>query len=237
LPRLRARNILGQNKEDTMPTTLADLKTATLAAAIALGAVLTCLRAEAAETERAYVAGGCFWCVEADFEKVSGVGDVVSGYSGGDVANPTYRQVVRGGTGHYEAVEIPYDPAEISYAQILDLFFRSVDPLDAGGQFCDRGESYRTAIFVRNAEERQAAEAAKARAEQALGQEIVTPILDFDAFYDAEEYHQDYYKKDDVILTRFGPRSKASAYELYRDGCRRDERVREIWGADAPFAS
>lgn len=208
-----------------------------LALAIAVGGLWHGAPAEAAATESAYVAGGCFWCVEADFEKVEGVSEVVSGYSGGTIANPTYKQVVRGGTGHYEAVEIRYDPAVVSYAQLLDLFFRSVDPLDAGGQFCDRGESYRTAIFVQNAEERQAAEAAKARADDALGREVVTPILGFDAFYDAEAYHQDYYKQEDLILTRFGPRSKAVAYELYRDGCRRDERVREVWGSAAAFAS
>ncbi len=219
-----------------MRQTFATLKLVVLAAAIVAGVTLASHRAEAAPTESAYVAGGCFWCVEADFEKVRGVSEVVSGYSGGDVANPTYKQVVRGGTGHYEAVEIRYDPDQVSYRKLMDLFFRSVDPTDAGGQFCDRGDSYRTAIFVKDEAERQAAEAAKAAAADQLGQEIVTPILTFDAFYDAEEYHQDYYKKDDLILTRFGPRSKQVAYDLYREGCRRDERIRELWGADAPFA-
>jgi peptide-methionine (S)-S-oxide reductase len=190
----------------------------------------------AAAEETAVVAGGCFWCVEADFEKVDGVGDVVSGFTGGDVPNPTYREVVRGGTGHYEAVRIPFDPGTVSYGQILDLFFRSVDPTDAGGQFCDRGESYRTAIFVTSEAQLREAEAAKARAEAALGREIVTPILPAGPFYEAEAYHQDYYRSEDIILTRFGPRSKAAAYDLYREACGRDARVRELWGAAAPFA-
>jgi peptide-methionine (S)-S-oxide reductase len=190
----------------------------------------------AAAQDVALVAGGCFWCVEADFEKVDGVGDVVSGYTGGDVSNPTYKEVVRGGTGHYEAVSIPFDPAQVSYGEILDLFFRSVDPTDAGGQFCDRGDSYRTAVFVTSEAQLQEATAAKARAGAALGREIVTPILRAGPFYEAEDYHQDYYKSDDIIITRFGPRSKESAYKLYREACGRDERVRELWGAEAPFA-
>ncbi len=212
------------------------LKTALLAGAVVLSHAAHVGIAEAQTTETAIVAGGCFWCVEADFEKVRGVQEVVSGYTGGTVANPTYRQVTGGGTGHYEAVEIAYDPSVISYAQILDLFLRSVDPTDAGGQFCDRGESYRTAIFVDGAEERRAAEAAIARAEAELGREIVTPVLDEAPFYEAEDYHQDYYKSGDLILTRFGPRSKATAYDLYRDACGRDQRVRELWGQAAPFA-
>ena len=182
------------------------------------------------------MAGGCFWCVEADFEKVQGVSEVVSGYTGGTTRKPTYRDVTRGGTGHYEAVEITYDPSVISYAQIIEMFLRSVDPTDAGGQFCDRGESYRTAIFVENAEERRIAEAAIAKAEGQLGRQIVTPVLEEKRFYVAEDYHQDYWKSDDIILTRFGPRSKETAYNLYRDACKRDERVRELWGSDAPFA-
>jgi peptide-methionine (S)-S-oxide reductase len=185
--------------------------------------------------EIAIVAGGCFWCVESDFESVDGVGDVVSGFTGGDLPDPTYKQVSAGGTGHYEAVEIPFDPAQVSYGEILDLFFRSVDPTDAGGQFCDRGDSYRTAIFVQSEAQLQEATAAKARAEAALGREIVTPILRAGPFYEAEDYHQDYYKSDDLIITRFGPRSKASAYKLYREACGRDARVQELWGAEAAF--
>jgi peptide-methionine (S)-S-oxide reductase len=211
------------------------LKPGILAVAIAIGMFAQCRDARAAPTETAYVAGGCFWCVEADFEKVKGVSEVVSGFSGGNVANPTYKQVSAGGTGHYEAVEIRYDPAQVSFAQLMDLFFRSVDPTDAGGQFCDRGDSYRTAIFVTSEAQRAAAEAAKAEAQRELGKKIVTPILRFDAFYDAEEYHQDYYKKSDIVLTRRGPKTKSAAYDFYREACGRDDRVRQLWGADAAF--
>ncbi|MBD3763422.1 MAG: peptide-methionine (S)-S-oxide reductase MsrA [Rhodobacterales bacterium] len=189
----------------------------------------------ALRAEVAVVAGGCFWCVEADFEGVAGVRSVTSGFTGGTVDNPTYRQVTRGGTGHYEAVAIDFDPGRIGYGQILDLFLRSVDPLDAGGQFCDRGESYRTAIFA-GPGQRAEARAAVARAEAALGRKVVTPVLPLAEFWPAEDYHQDYWRKQDVIVTRFGPRTKASAYKLYREACGRDARVREVWGRDAAFA-
>lgn len=182
------------------------------------------------------VAGGCFWCVEADFESVRGVSEVVSGYTGGTTKNPTYNEVTRGNTGHYEAAQIHYDPGVVSKEQLLRLFFRSIDPTDPGGQFCDRGPSYRTAIFVKNKAERKAARAAKAEAQRALGRAIVTPILDAGPFYMAEDYHQDYYKGDKIILTRAGPKRQAAAYKFYRKGCRRDERIRQLWGADAPFA-
>jgi len=188
------------------------------------------------ETRTAVVAGGCFWCVEADFESVPGVTGVVSGFAGGKTRNPSYDEVSAGGTGHYEAVEISYDPAKVSYADLLRLFFRSVDPTDAGGQFCDRGDSYRTAIFVSDAAERAAAEAAKAEAEAALGKPIATRVVKAGRFYPAEDYHQDYYRSSDIILTRFGPRTKASAYKLYRKACGRDARVSALWGAEAAFA-
>ncbi len=200
----------------------------------ALGFALAAPAAEA-DVKTATFAGGCFWCVESDFESVRGVSEVVSGYTGGTVANPTYKQVVRGGTGHYEAAEIRYDDTKVSYAQLLDLFFRSVDPTDAGGQFCDRGQSYATAIFVSTPAERAAAEKAKAEAEAKLGQTIVTPILDAGPFYEAEDYHQDYYKQTALVLTRFGPKSKAEAYKAYRKACGRDQRIRQLWGNDAPF--
>ena len=202
---------------------------------LALTALLALPGASYADT--LVVAGGCFWCVEADFEKVRGVTEVVSGYSGGTVPDPTYKQVVDGGTGHYEAARIEYDPATVQPRQLYDLFLRSIDPLDAGGQFCDRGDSYRTAIFVATPEQRAAAEAAIEAAEAELGQEIVTPILDAGAFYEAEDYHQDYYKQDSLILTRFGPRTKSVAYDLYRSSCGRDERVADLWGEDAPFVN
>ncbi|MFN3970030.1 MAG: peptide-methionine (S)-S-oxide reductase MsrA [Gemmobacter sp.] len=194
------------------------------------------LLAGPAMADKAYVAGGCFWCVEADFEKVPGVREVISGYTGGTTRNPTYEQVTAKGTGHYEAVEIDYDPARISYAEILYLFFRSVNPTDAGGQFCDRGDSYRTAIFVSNAAERAAAEAAKAAAGKALGKTIVTPILEAGRFWPAEDYHQDYYKGRNIVLTRSGPKRQSEAYKFYRASCGRDQRLRELWGADAVFS-
>ena len=134
-------------------------------AALVAGLLVQGQRAEAAEL---FVAGGCFWCVEADFEKVRGVREFVSGYTGGSTKNPTYKEVSRGGTGHYEAVRIDYDEGQVSARQLYDLFFRSVDPTDAGGQFCDRGESYRTAIFVTNPAQKQAAEAA-------IDEALITP--------------------------------------------------------------
>ncbi|MYH57803.1 MAG: peptide-methionine (S)-S-oxide reductase MsrA [Boseongicola sp. SB0675_bin_26] len=189
-----------------------------------------------AEERKAYFAGGCFWCVESDFEALAGVHEVVSGYTGGTTANPTYKAVTKGGTGHYEAVEISYDDSVIGYDQLLHHFFRSVDPTDDGGQFCDRGDSYRTAVFVSNSAERAAAEMAKDEAERDLGRMIVTPVLDASRFYVAEDYHQDYYKSKELVLTRRGPKSKANAYKFYRKACRRDDRVRQLWGDAAPFA-
>jgi peptide-methionine (S)-S-oxide reductase len=218
-----------------MQLALNTMKPVLLAFAIAVGLSVQCGPAHAAQSQTAIFAGGCFWCVEADFEKVDGVQEAVSGFTGGSVRNPTYKQVTRGGTGHYEAVKITYDPDRVSYARLVDLFIRSVDPTDPGGQFCDRGESYRTAIFA-TPEQKPIAAAELTKAQADLGQNIVTPVLSARAFYPAEEYHQDYYKKDDLILTRFGPRSKANAYKLYRKGCGRDERVKQLWGTDAPFA-
>jgi peptide-methionine (S)-S-oxide reductase len=204
---------------------------------LAAGIALFASPVAAQQTASAYVAGGCFWCVEADFESVAGVSEVVSGYTGGTVANPSYQQVVRGGTGHYEAVEIRFDPAVIPYDRVLHLFFRSVNPTDADGQFCDRGDSYRTAIFVETPEERAAAEAAKAAAERDLGRRVVTPILPRGTFWPAESGHQDYWKSNEIVLTRFGPRRKAVAYGLYRAACGRDRRVLELWGDAAPFVT
>lgn len=211
------------------------VKAGFLAVLIVIGLGIQRGKAHAAGTEVLTVAGGCFWCVEADFEKVGGVQGVVSGYTGGTVDNPTYKQVTAGGTGHYEAVQIMYDPARVSARELYDLFFRSVDPTDAGGQFCDRGDSYRTAIFVSDPAKKKAAEAAKAEAEKALGQKIVTPVLSAGPFYEAEAYHQDYYKGSKLVLTRFGPKSQASAYQRYREACGRDQRIRELWGNAAPF--
>ncbi|MGJ8589235.1 MAG: peptide-methionine (S)-S-oxide reductase MsrA [Yoonia sp.] len=187
-----------------------------------------------ADTQTAYFAGGCFWCIEADFEKVEGVEAVVSGYTGGNTNNPTYDTLK--GSGHFEAVAISYDADVVSYAQLLHAFFRSVDPTDAGGQFCDRGESYRTAVFVSNPAERALAEAAKDSAQRALGERIVTPILDAAPFYDAEDYHQDYYKGENRVITRRGIKTQSEAYAFYREACGRDARVLALWGDAAPFA-
>ena len=183
----------------------------------------------AARAETAIVAGGCFWCVESDFEGAPGVSDVVSGYTGGTLQNPTYE----GHEGHYEAVKITFDPSRISYADLMAKFLRSVDVTDAGGQFCDRGSAYRTAIFVQDADQEAAAKVALAEAEQVLGQAIVTPVLPATTFWLAEDYHQDYAKGTKIILTRAGPKKQSNAYKFYRTSCGRDERVKALWGAEA----
>lgn len=189
-----------------------------------------------AATEKAIVAGGCFWCVESDFESVPGVKKVVSGYTGGKTANPTYKQVGKGGTGHYEAVEITFDNSKISYERILDLFFRSIDPTDAGGQFCDRGASYRTAVFALNNGQKAKAQKAKEAAANALGRKIVTPVISAGKFWPAEGYHQDYYRGTKIVLTRQGPKRQSDAYKFYRKACGRDAKVKQLWGSAAPFA-
>lgn len=194
---------------------------------LAVGPGLT--RAAMAEVQTAVVAGGCFWCVESDFEKVPGVIDVVSGYTGGAKKNPTYEDH----EGHYEAVKITFDDARISYPDLMAKFLRSVDVTDAGGQFCDRGDAYRTAIFVGDAAQKAAAKAAVAEAEAALGQKVVTPVLDAKRFWLAEDYHQDYAKGTGIILTRAGPKKQANAYKFYRESCGRDARVKAVWGNQA----
>ena len=189
--------------------------------------------AVAEDIQTTILAGGCFWCIESDFESVQGVQDVVSGYTGGTTANPTYETLK--GSGHYEAVEITYDADIVAYEQLLFAFFRSVDPTDSGGQFFDRGESYRTAVFVSNPAEKAAAEAAKTAAQQALGQRIVTPSQDAATFYAAAAYHQDYYKGENRVITRRGIKTQSDAYKFYRNACGRDARVSELWGDAAPF--
>ncbi|MEO1344643.1 MAG: peptide-methionine (S)-S-oxide reductase MsrA [Pseudomonadota bacterium] len=220
-----------------MISTFTNLKAVVLAGLVGLGLGIQFGEVKATGTNVVVVAGGCFWCVEKDFESVRGVSEVVSGFTGGSVDNPSYKDVVKGGTGHYEAVQIFYNPSEISAAQLFALFVRSIDPTDAGGQFCDRGDSYRSAIFVSNSAERASAQAALTEAQRELGQQIVTPILDAGEFFPADAYHQDYYKQTAIILTRFGPKSKAKAYMAYRAACGRDERVRQLWGTKAPFVS
>lgn len=185
-----------------------------------------------AKTEKAVLAGGCFWCVESDFESVPGVISVVSGYTGGSSENPTYDNH----EGHYEAVKITFDSAKITYAELLAKFLRSVDVTDAGGQFCDRGDAYRTAIFALDADQTTAAKAAVADASAALGQKIVTPVVAAKTFWLAEDYHQNYYRSSEVVLTRRGPKSKANAYKFYRDACGRDARIKAVWGNEAAFS-
>jgi peptide-methionine (S)-S-oxide reductase len=167
-------------------------------------------------------AGGCFWCVEADFDKVKGVISTTSGYTGGTAANPTYRQVSGGSTGHAEAVKIVYDPSQVSYEKLLQVFWHNIDPLAKDRQFCDSGSEYRSAIFVHDAEQRRAAEASKKALETSgrFKQPIQTQIVEAGAFYDAEDYHQDYYLKN------------ATKYKFYRWNCGRDQRLQELWGAD-----
>ncbi len=166
-------------------------------------------------------AGGCFWCMETAFEGLPGVKSVISGYTGGPERNPTYEQVSSKTTGHAEAVRITYDPRQISYPQLLDLFWHNVDPTDAGGQFCDRGPEYRSEIYYRDATQRRLAEESKRRLEttpQRFKRPIVTKILAATEFWPAEEYHQDFYKKDPM------------RYHGYRAGCGRDRRLTELWG-------
>jgi methionine-S-sulfoxide reductase len=171
----------------------------------------------------AIFAGGCFWCMEPPYDKLDGVIATTSGYTGGTKVDPTYKEVSAGGTGHAEAVQITYDPTKVSYEQLLEVFWHNVDPLDAGGQFCDRGDSYRTGIFVRDEEQRRLAEASK----QALAdsgrfeQPIVTEIVAAGPFYPAEDYHQDYYEKNPV------------RYKFYRWNCGRDARLAQLWGDQA----
>ena len=170
------------------------------------------------KTATATFAGGCFWCVEADFDKVEGVISTTSGYIGGRTAKPTYEEVVRGGTGHAEAVEIIYDPAKVSYEKLLDVFWHNIDPLVKDRQFCDRGDQYRTAVFYRGDAQKQAAEASKKTVATRFKQPIETEIVAAGPFTKAEDYHQDYYQKNPV------------RYKFYRFNCGRDARLEELWG-------
>ncbi len=175
--------------------------------------------------EAAVFAGGCFWCMEHPYDEIDGVYETISGYTGGTVANPNYRQVVRGGTGHYESVLVVYDPRRVSYEELLEIYWFNIDPVDAGGQFCDRGTPYRTGIFYRDAAQQRAAIASRDALNRSgrLPRFIVTEILEAGEFYVAEDYHQDYYIKNPV------------RYRTYRTGCGRDARLRQLWGADAPY--
>ncbi len=173
-----------------------------------------------ASLEEAIFAGGCFWCVEHAFDEVDGVVETVSGYTGGDAPAPTYEQVSSGGTGHVEAVLVRFDPARVSYARLLDVFWHNIDPTQANGQFCDIGSQYRAVIFWRDEAQRAAAEQslAQLRREAPFGDRIATEILPAGRFWPAEAYHQDYHRRNPI------------RYRFYRYNCGRDQRLAEIWG-------
>lgn len=211
------------------------MKQGLIAATIAGGLALAVGTASAA-TQSIVIAGGCFWCVESDFDSVDGVIETTSGYTGGTSKDPDYKAVSSGKGGHYEAVRIDFDPDRVTLRTLLDKFFRSVDPTDPGGQFCDRGKSYRTAIFVSDEGQQTVAEASRSAAEAALGMDIVTPIEPAGPFYKAEARHQDYYLGQNRVITRFGVIKQADAYKRYRKACGRDQRVKELWGDQAAFA-
>ncbi|MBB3059582.1 peptide-methionine (S)-S-oxide reductase MsrA [Microbulbifer rhizosphaerae] len=166
----------------------------------------------------AIFAGGCFWCMEPPYDKLEGVLETTSGYSGGHVKNPSYDQVSAGNTGHAEVVRVKYDADKIGYEELLQVFWRNVDPLDAGGQFCDRGSQYRSAIFYGNEEEKKLAEASKAKVAKKLDGKIATEIVAASKFYPAEKYHQNYYQRNPI------------RYKYYRFRCGRDQRLEEVWG-------
>lgn len=193
------------------------------AAILWLGAAAT-LPAQAEEAaglpapSRAVFAGGCFWCMESEFESQEGVYNVTSGYTGGSAETATYKQVSTGRTGHIEAVEVFFDPARVGYDTLLEIFWRNVDPFDAAGQFCDKGSQYAAGIFYQGSAQKAAAEASLAAAEKKLGTQVATFIRPVMAFYAAEDAHQDYYKKN------------PEAYKRYRLGCGRDRRLEKIWG-------
>ncbi len=180
--------------------------------------------AESAEADEALAtavfAGGCFWCMEPPYDALDGVVSTTSGFMGGHVESPSYEQVVRGGTGHVEAVKVVYDPARVSYETLLEVYWQNVDPLDDGGQFCDRGEAYLTAIFVADAQQRELAEASRAALDASgrLDRPVVTPVRDWSEFWPAEAYHQEYYRKNPL------------RYRFYRFNCGRDRRLEELWG-------
>ena len=168
--------------------------------------------------ESAIFAAGCFWCIEKEMESVNGVQDAVSGYIGGEIKNPTYEQVSSGKTGHREAVRVIYDPSIVSYAELLDVFWGNIDPLNKSGQFCDVGIQYTTAIFYQNPEQKELAEQTKQAKQEQIGQTIITDIIPATEFYEAEEYHQGFYQKSPF------------RYESYRAQCGRTERLEEVWG-------
>ena len=171
-----------------------------------------------AARDTAVFAGGCFWCMEPPYDALDGVLATVSGYAGGHVEDPTYEEVTAGGTGHREAVLVVYDATEVTYPELLEVFWHNVDPLDDGGQFCDRGFSYTTAIFAQDAEQLRLARASKEAVQDRFERTVVTPVVEDASFYPAEEHHQDYYDKNPL------------RYKFYRWNCGRDDRLEELWG-------
>ncbi len=167
--------------------------------------------------ETATFAGGCFWCMDAEFSTIPGVSKVVSGYTGGHVRNPSYEEVSSGSTGHVEAIEVTYDPAKVTYAQLLDIFWHNIDPLDEYGQFCDKGSQYRAGIFYHSPEQKALAEASKTKVKALFKQDLATVITPASEFFPAEDYHQDYYIKNKL------------RYKMYRGGCGRDDRIEQLW--------
>jgi peptide-methionine (S)-S-oxide reductase len=195
--------------------------TLALPAAIALTAPAMTMAEEDASSASAVFAGGCFWCMEEAYDKVEGVLSTTSGFSGGHVEDPSYDQVVAGGTGHAEAVKVDYDPDQVDYETLLDVFWRNIDPFAVDRQFCDVGDSYRSEIFVLDDEQRSLAEASLASMDERFDEEIATEISDFDTFYPAEDHHQNYYAENEV------------RYRFYKSACGRDERLEEVWGDEA----
>jgi peptide-methionine (S)-S-oxide reductase len=202
-------------------TTVAWLKSLSASAAIFLALASAGQAAQSpggAPTAKATFAGGCFWCMEPPYDELDGVISTISGYIGGAKKNPSYEEVVTGATGHTEAVQVTYDPAKITYEKLLEVFWRNIDPLTANAQFCDHGSQYRSGIFYHDETQKKLAEGSRTRVQSRFKQPVVTEIVRATEFYPAEDYHQDYYKKNPV------------RYKLYRYGCGRDQRLQELWG-------
>lgn len=172
--------------------------------------------------DTAIFAGGCFWCMEPPYDELDGVLATISGYAGGHVEDPSYEEVTAGGTGHRESVMVVYDTTRVTYPELLEVYWRNVDPLDDAGQFCDRGSSYTTAIFARDPRQLRRARASKEAVQDRFREEVVTPVVQDTTFYAAEEYHQNYYEKNPI------------RYDIYRWNCGRDDRLDELWGEEAP---
>ncbi len=169
------------------------------------------------ELKKAYFAGGCFWCMEESFDQVNGVVSTISGYSGGNLENPTYQDVIYKDTGHVEAIEITYDPKKINYKKLLDIYWKNIDPFDSAGQFCDKGKSYRSVIFFQTQPEKEFIDKSFKKLEKKFNNKIVTLVWRFEKFYPAEDYHQDYYEKNFI------------RYLMYKKGCKREETLKKIW--------